>query len=284
MDGQHETVTIYEPDDSLRKGYLAIFPDIYRELRDNRWLVRQLAKRDLLAAYKQSFIGILWAVIIPLVSVGTFIALNRSGVFSLGETDVPYAIYAVLGMCLWQLFAMGLIACSNSLVNAGAMIVKINFSKKSLVVASMGQSLVSFAVQLVILGILFAVYAETPRAEILLTSLFAIPVIMFSLGLGLIFSLLNGISRDVGNAIAVLVTFLLFLTPVLYPLPAEGGLAAVSRYNPLYYLVAIPRDFILTGSAVGWTGYAISAAVALAVLIVCTVAFHLTETRVAERI
>jgi len=53
------------------------------------------SKEIFFAIYKQSFIGILWALIIPLVSVGTFIILNRSGVFTIGDINVPYPIYAI---------------------------------------------------------------------------------------------------------------------------------------------------------------------------------------------
>ncbi|MCP4149070.1 MAG: hypothetical protein GY757_15080, partial [bacterium] len=136
-------IKTYEPDNVLKQGYFAIFKEIYRELVRNRWLTLQLFKRDLLAVYKQSFIGLLWALIIPLISVSTFVILNRAGIFALGEIKVPYALFAILGLAFWQLFATGLIASANSLVKAGSMIVKINFSKKSLVLASMGQSLIS---------------------------------------------------------------------------------------------------------------------------------------------
>ena len=137
----------YEPDNSLKKGYLSIFSEIRNEFKVSKWLTYQLFKRDFFAIYKQSFIGILWALIIPLVSVGTFVVLNSSGVFNIGDIDVPYPIYAILGMAFWQLFASGLVACSNSLVKAGSMIAKINFSKKALVIAATGQSIVAFMIQ-----------------------------------------------------------------------------------------------------------------------------------------
>ncbi|MBU4305805.1 MAG: ABC transporter permease, partial [Candidatus Omnitrophica bacterium] len=63
-------VITYEPDNSLKKGYGNIFGEIFNEIINNRWLIYQLFRRDFLALYKQSFIGILWAFIIPLISVG----------------------------------------------------------------------------------------------------------------------------------------------------------------------------------------------------------------------
>lgn len=277
-------ITTYEPDNVLKHGYLHIFREIFSEIIRNRWLMFQLFKRDLFALYKQSFIGVLWALIIPLISVGTFILLNRSGIFSIGQLQIPYPIFAVLGMAFWQMFSAGLIASSNSLVKAGAMIVKINFSKKSLVLASLGISLVSFIIQLLLVFILFGYYKTSPTLYILLIPILILPMFFLTVGLGFILSILNGIMRDVGNAISILMTFLLFLTPVLYVKPQQGILADVSNYNPLYYLVAFPRDLILNGHSSELTGYLISCGTAVVILIACLFIFHIAETRVTERI
>jgi lipopolysaccharide transport system permease protein len=279
-----EKITTYEPDNSLRKGYRSIFGEISNELKKNRWLIFQLFKRDFFTIYKQSFIGVLWAVIIPIVSVGTFIVLNQSGVFAIGDIDVPYPIYAVLGMAFWQLFSTGLIASSNSLIAAGSMITKINFSKKSLVIASTGQAIVSFLIQLFLIVILFVYYGFKPNIAILLIPITMIPMMLLTLGLGFILSILNGIMRDIGKIIAVLMTFLMFLTPVLYTKPTTGILATFTNYNPLYYLVSVPRELVLKGTISEWKGFLIASIASFIIFIMCLIVFHLTETRVAERI
>src|SRR3989338_2456551 len=135
-------IVTYEPDNSIKKGYLSIFTEIFREIKDNRWLTWQLFKRDFFATYKQSFFGIFWAFVVPFVSVGTFIILNLSGIFSAGDIKIPYPIYAILGISFWNLFSTGLISSTDSLTKAGDMIVKINFSKKSLVLASLGSAVI----------------------------------------------------------------------------------------------------------------------------------------------
>ncbi len=280
----NEPITTYEPDNSLKKGYLYIFKEIFNELRKNRWLTYQLFKRDFLAAYKQSLMGIFWALILPLISVGAFIILNRSGIFSIGDIKAPYPIYAILGMTFWQLFSGGLLASSNSLVAAGTMLTKINFSKKSLVIASMGRPFVSFLVQLVLVVFLFIYYRFMPSMTILLLPLMIIPILLLTLGLGFLLSLINGVMRDIGNILGVLLTFLMFLTPVLYAKPTIGILADATNYNPLYYLVSAPRDLILTGSISELGGFFITIIITIIIFIVCLIIFHLTETRVAERI
>jgi lipopolysaccharide transport system permease protein len=277
-------ITTYEPDNSLKRGYLSIFVEIFIEFKKNRWLTYQLFRRDFVAAYKQSFMGILWALILPLISVCAFIILNRAGIFSIGEVKAPYPIYAILGMSFWQLFSGGLLASSNSLVAAGTMLTKINFSKKSLVIASMGRPFVSFLIQFVLVALLFVYYGMMPTIAIFLIPIVIVPILLLTIGLGFILSLVNGVVRDIGNIMGVLLTFLMFLTPVLYAKPTVGILADATKYNPLYYLVSAPRDLALTGKISELSGFFITAIVTVIIFIACLIIFHLTETRVAERI
>jgi lipopolysaccharide transport system permease protein len=274
----------YEPDNSIKKGYISLWVEIFQELKCNKWLTLQLFKRDFFSIYKQSLIGVFWAFIVPLISVGTFIILNRSGIFEFGDIEVPYPIFAILGLAFWQLFSTGLVTTSNSLVRASSMLVKINFSKKSLVIASAGQSLIAFIVQLVLVIILFFIYNVTPSLKILVFPLFMMPIIFLTLGLGFILSLFNSIVRDISNALSIFMTFLMFLTPVLYAKPKIGILMPITKFNPLYYLISMPRELILKGTLSEWKGYLVSSIIALFVFVVGLVVFHLTETRITERI
>jgi lipopolysaccharide transport system permease protein len=277
-------ITTYEPDNSIKKGYISLWKEIIWELTHNKWLTFQLFKRDFFSIYKQSLVGVFWAFIFPIVSVGIFIILNHSGIFNVGRIEVPYPIYAILGMAFWQLFATGLITTSNSLVKAGSMLVKINFSKKSLVLSSATQSLIPFIVQLSLVVVLFFVYNITPNVRILFLPFFIIPILLLTLGFGFILSLFNSVVRDIGNALSVFMTFLMFLTPVLYAKPKIGALAPITKFNPLYYLVSMPREIILMGTMAEWKGYLLSTGFSFLIFIVGLLIFHLTETRITERI
>ena len=276
--------TTYEPDNSIKKGHISLWKEIIWELKHNKWLTLQLFKRDFLAIYKQSLVGIFWAFIVPIVSVGTFIILNRSGIFNVGDVDIPYPIYAILGMAFWQLFSTGLITSSNSLVKAGSMLVKINFSKKSLVFSAAAQSFIAFIIQFILVIALFFFYKITPSVKILLLPVFIIPIFLLTLGAGFILSLFNSIVRDISNALSVFMTFLMFLTPVLYAKPKIGALVPLTKFNPLYYLISMPREIILMGTMAEWKGYLISIVFSFIVFVVGLVIFHLTETRITERI
>jgi lipopolysaccharide transport system permease protein len=277
-------IATYEADNSLKKGYFSTFEEISIQLKENRWLIYQLFRREFLTVQSQSLVGVLWVFLMPLISVGMFVLLNRSGIFNIGNIDVPYPIYAILGMAFWQFFAVGLRESSDSLVRASSMIVRINFPKKVLVIAAIGKSLISFLFQFVIVLLLFLGYRVSPSSLILLLPVFVIPILLLTVGLGFIVSLLNSIMRDVGNLLSILIMFLMFCTPVLYSTPTVGRFAELTMYNPLFYLVSVPRELILTGSTSLGINYLASSALSFLVFLTCLIAFHLTETRIAERI
>jgi lipopolysaccharide transport system permease protein len=90
--------------------------------------------------------------------------------------------------------------------------------------------------------------------------------------------------RDVGHVISILMTFLLFLTPILYAKPKMGILADLTRLNPVYYLIAGARDLVLAGRLSEPGGFAISVLFSMAAFALSLVIFHVTETRITERL
>jgi len=274
---------LYIPNKHLKLG-IKIWPEMFQELIRNRGLIWRLFVRDFLARYKQTVLGITWAVIMPLLMVGTFIFLNRSGVINIGKTDVPYPIFALLGLSIWQLFATGLTTCTNSILQGGNMVVKINFPKESLVIAALAQSIFEFLVRIGLLVVIFAIYKIIPSWATLLLPLAFIPLILLTLGLGLFFALLNVLMRDIGNIVTLMTTFLLFLTPVLYPPPSSGFFATLNIYNPLSALVTGSRDLVIFGYMKEPLQFLVASLISLIIFLISWRFFHIVEARIAERV
>ncbi len=277
-------IVTYEPNNSVKRGYWSLIQQIFVEIKENRWLTYQLFKRDFFATYKQSMIGVVWVFILPLINVATFVMLSQSGIFQVGEITVPYPLYAILGMSFWQIFSSGVVTAGSSLSNAGEMVTRINFSKKSLVFATMGRPLVSFLIQMLLVGILCIIYRIMPAPGAILIPLAILPVMFFTLGLGLLLAILNAIIRDTGNLLYIGLTLLMYLTPVLYAKPKWGILVAITKYNPMYYFVSAGRDLFLRGTIVEWQGFLASALLGVVLFFLALIVFHLTETRIAERV
>ena len=281
---EEQKIVIYEPDRSLKQGYIGLWKEIFQDTKESVWLTWQLFLRDFKAMYSQSLLGAVWALIIPLITLATFILLRSSGLFSVGAVEMPYAIYALLGLAFWQLFVTGLVQSTNSLASASSMIKKINFPRETLVFASFGNTIISFILQMGIVFVLFGVYGFIPHWQFIVFPLMAIPILLQTCGLGFICSIINGVIRDLGRMLGLGLTFLLFITPIAYESPETGFIATLARINPLYYLSVGPRDVALTGALSYPLGYFISCAFSLFIFFFCWMAFHLTETRIAERI
>jgi len=211
--------------------------------------------------------------------------LNQSAFTCTGGTaDRKYPAFALLGLTIWQIFAGGLTECTKSIEAGGSMVVKVNFPKESLVISSFGDALVGFLIRLALTIFVFAIYKVVPAWTAIFFPLALIPLFLLTLGIGLIFALLNAVLRDIANIVSLSSIFLLFITPVLYPEPKTVFFKTFSILNPLSALVASPRDLVLDGRISHPGVFLIFSLMSLVFFFVAWRLFHLVEKRVAERI
>lgn len=259
-----------------------VWREMVREAVAARELTWRLFMREFSARYRQSVLGVAWAFISPLVPVSVFVLLNRSGVFVVGDTGVPYPVFALLGVTLWQVFATGLSVCASALTSSGTMIVKINFPRESLVISAMGQVVFECVIRLVLLAAMMGLYSTRPTWTAIFVPLTMLPLFMLTLGAGFILSIANLVFRDTTNVVTVATTFLMFLTPVLYPRPARGLVSAVMAFNPLTGLVVATRDVLFTGHLTDPQAFIWAAGLSVGCLAVGWRLFHLVEYKMAE--
>ena len=275
---------VYEPDRFVRVGFFASWKEMAISLLQSRELIWRLFVRDFSAKYRQSLLGILWALLNPIITVGIFVFLNRAGILNIGETSVPYPVFALIGLSIYGIFSTGLSVCSSSIIGAGTMVVKINFPKISLVIASMGQAMIDFLVRFMLVIILLLVYGIAPHWTLLIFPLTLLPLIFLTLGLGLMLSLLAGIFRDIIYLVSFLTTLFLFLMPVLYPAPQAGIFAALNAWNPLSHLIVGCRDILISGSFSDSHSFLWASAFSILLFLVSWRIFFISESRIAERV
>ncbi|MDD3089896.1 MAG: ABC transporter permease, partial [Candidatus Omnitrophica bacterium] len=205
--------TVYEPEKYVKMG-IKVWPMMFRELFASGELIWRLFIRDWSARYRQSLLGYLWAVVPPVVAVATFVLRGKKGVVNISVKDVPYQIYALAGLAVWQLFATGVISGCGSLVNSGGMVNKINISLEALVLSSVAQAIPEFLIKCLLIAAAFPVFRFTPPLACLLFPLAVIPIYVLTAGLSLFLSLVNGVMRDTVNVVTLVTMFLMLLTPV----------------------------------------------------------------------
>ena len=273
--------TVYTPHGHLGMG-LGAWREMAAELVSSRELTWRFLMRDISARYRQSVFGYLWAILPALLTTATFTWLNRTNVLPVKGTDLPYPVFVLLGMSVWQLFATGLTNATQCLVNAGSLISKIGFPRETLVIAAFGQSVFDFLIRIALLAAAFALYRVVPASTVVLIPIMLLPLCFLTLGLGFLFALLNGVLRDMGQMVTFGLMFGMFLTPIVYP--AQGIKSWVMALNPVSPFVIGAQDLTTRGHLTQPGAYLWASLFSAAVFLVAWRIFHLTEPRIAERI
>lgn len=280
---KHTQEVVYTPDAHLGFGW-HVWREMARELIQSRELMWRLFLRDLSARYRQSIFGYVWAVMPAIVTVVTFTYLKGSGTLPIGQTNIPYPVYVLLGMSVWLLFATGLTRTTQSLVQASAIITKINFARETLVLAAFGESIFNFLIRIVLIGVVFAWYRVVPVWTIILVPFMLIPLALMTVGFGFMLSIANGVFRDIGNSMTMLLTFAMFLTPVVYPPPTQWPKVLINYLNPVSPFIIATRDLTTKGTLSQPDGLFYASVAGLAVFLVAWRIFHLAMSRIAERV
>ena len=183
------------------------------EYRD---LLYFLVWRDIKVRYKQTFLGILWAVLQPaFMTLAFFIFFGRlAGVPSEG---IPYPVFAFSGILPWQLFAFALAESSNSLVNNERLVTKVYFPRVIIPLASALAGLVDFLIGFLVLLAMMLFWGIAPSVDAWTLPFFMFLVLTAALGVGFWFAALNVQYRDVRYTLPFIIQFWLFVSPVVYP-------------------------------------------------------------------
>ena len=186
------------------------------ELWTHRDLLYFLVWRDLKVRYKQTFLGIAWVVLQPLLMTMVFTVV-LGNIVKVPSGGIPYAVFVYSGLTLWVFFSGAISVTGNCLVMNAHLITKIYFPRIVIPLATIIARLVDLAVAFVILLLLVAYYRIPFRLELVLTLPLILLLTGFALGFGLCMSAINVRYRDVGVALPVLIQLWLFASPIVYP-------------------------------------------------------------------
>ncbi len=260
-----------------------IWQELFSDLIASRELIWRLIIRDFSVRYRQSMLGYIWAVLPQIVTVAIFTFLSKHRVFDMGTTEMPYVIHALWSISVWQLFAGCLIGCTNSLVNAGSLVTKINFPKEALVFSAIGQASLDFMIRLIPVTAVFIWYGFVPSWHSVFIPLILVAVLLMALGAGFIMAIVNLVLRDMGNMISMVLTFGMFLAPILYPPPVREPFTIVNVANPFSPLLIATQNLLSGQPLMQPECLAIMVALSIGLFLLGWRTFHITMPRIAER-
>ncbi len=181
-----------------------------------RELILFLSWRDIKVRYKQTALGVAWAVIQPVFTMLVF-SVFFGRLARIPSDGVPYPIFAFCALLPWQLFAYSLTESSNSLVANQQLITKVYFPRLVIPVSAVLAGLVDFAIAFVVLIGMIGYYRIIPTQAIWTLPLFVLLAVTLALGMGLWLSALNVRYRDVRYTLPFLTQIWLVATPIAYP-------------------------------------------------------------------
>jgi lipopolysaccharide transport system permease protein len=244
------------------------------------WAYRELLYfliwRDVKVRYKQTVLGVLWAILQPLFMMLIFTVFfgRLAGVQTGG---VPYPLFAFVGLVPWTFFANAVTTSGNSLVGNAHLITKVYFPRLIVPAAAVGAGLVDFALAFVILVGIMAFYGVEPTTHLLMLPAMLALTVLFTMAVGTWLAALNVKYRDVRFALPFLIQLWLFVSSVILPSSAvPGKWRSLLILNPVSAVIEGWRSALL-GLPFDWPALAVAAGVTAAALLSAAFYFRRVE-------
>lgn len=210
---------------------------LLQELWDYRSLLLKMTWRTLKIRYKQTAIGLVWAVAQPFLMMLVYTVVF-SFILNRGTSDVPYPLFVFTNLAVFAIFSDGLTSTVVSVVQGSALYQKIYFPRIIVPISAGLTTLFDHLLALVVVFIMLLGYGFPLRWQMLLLPVISLLPLTMAMGLGLALGAINVRFRDIQNLLPIVTRILFFLTPIVYPITiAEEPLRSVLKLNPLYAYV-----------------------------------------------
>jgi lipopolysaccharide transport system permease protein len=207
-------------------------PD-FRELYQYKDLFLMLTWRDFRVRYAQTTIGLLWALIQPLLTLAILTLVF--GNFIQVQTNVPHVLFTMTGMAIWTYFAYVIANSGASIIANQGMVKKIYFPRLIIPLSKAAVGMIDFAISLVIMIVLMIYYGIMPSSNVWLAPVFLLIGILAALGFGIWLSALTVRYRDFQHVVPFIVQIGLYVTPIAYP--AEFAVQQLPKWAATLYFL-----------------------------------------------
>jgi lipopolysaccharide transport system permease protein len=268
------TETIVRP----RPGWIAID---WKELWESRELLYFLVWRDIAVRYKQTVLGVVWAIIQPVFSMLIFTVIFGK-LAKLPSDGSPYAIFVYAGLLPWTFFSNAVSSASQSLLNQQALLTKIYLPRLFVPAGPVGSGLVDLAISFGVFACLMVFYRVSPGWGVLVVPLLVLLTLIAGLGVGLALAAITVTYRDFRYVIPFMIQAWMYLSPVIYPVSmVPERWQWLLAINPMVGIIDGFRAALL-GAPWNISTLAVSSVSAAVLLIYGLFYFRKTERRFAD--
>lgn len=261
-----------------RSGWAAVD---WREIWEYRELLYFLVWRDVKVRYKQTVLGVAWAVLQPVLAM-TIYSVIFGRFAGLPSDGFPYPVYVYAGLLPWTFFANGVQQGGLSLVNQQHLMKKVYFPRLFVPSASVCGGLVDLAIAMGVYGVILAIYGVVPSGGVILLPLLVLLTLVSSLGFAYLLAALTVSYRDFRYVVPFMIQLLMFMSPVIYPVSiVPESYQWILALNPMAGLIDGYRSAIL-GQAWNPVVLLVSAGSGLLLFVVGVFYFKRTERSFAD--
>jgi len=253
-----------------------------RKLAKYRDLLYTLSAHRVKVRYKQSILGVSWAIIQPLAMV-IILTVIFSFVARMPSEGLPYVLFVYVALLPWNFLSTALTTSTNGLVSHADLITKVYFPREILPLTYVFAALFDFLIASSVLIVLLFYYHAPLTANLI----YVLPIIailsLFAIAAALVLSAVQVRFRDVGVAVPIAMQVWMFASPVLYPLAAvPGRLRSIYQLNPMAGILEGLRQVVLHGAPPEFTALSISALISVGLLIIAYSYFKRVEATMAD--
>jgi lipopolysaccharide transport system permease protein len=253
-----------------------------RELFHYKFLMFLFVRRDFVSQYKQTLLGPLWLLLQPLLTTGIY-SIIFGGLAKIPTDGIPQPVFYMAGTTLWNYFASCLSGTSNVFSSNAGIFGKVYFPRLSVPITTVITRLYTFAFQLLLFLVVYAVYlfqgaAMRPNLYLLLLPVIVIHAALLGLGVGLWSNALTVKYRDLGQIIGFGVSVWMWATPIVYPLSlVPERFRFLIYFNPMAPVVELFRYSFTGAGSFAILPYAVSVVITSIVIFTGLILFHRAE-------
>lgn len=257
---------------------------MWADLMDARFLGKQIFIRDIKAMFRQSVLGMAWAIFPPFLSAGLWVFLNASGAVNITDSGVPYPIFVMCGTVLFTTFTHALNMPADAVLAGKSIMAKLNFPREALLINAFYKVGFEFSLKFFALLLITLVLGYSFSWTVILFPLGALVTILLGFSFGVLLIPFKMLYGDFKRMISIGTQVLMYITPIVYPMPASGISRSFNTYNPIYYMINIPRSWF-TGVETGilWP-LLVLVLVAFTVLVLGWILYRITMPIIVERV
>ncbi|MGC9365232.1 MAG: ABC transporter permease [Fidelibacterota bacterium] len=252
-----------------------------RELVRYRDLLYFLTVKNFIIKYKQTLIGVIWAVIQPAMQMVVF-SIIFGRLAKIPSDNVPYPIFVYSALIPWTFFANSMSACNNSIINHAGLISKVYFPRLLIPLSAIGSQLIDFGISFILLVGIMIYYGFPFTTHLVMTVPLILLTVIAAVGFGAWIAGLSGIYRDFRHIVPFLLSIWMFLTPVIYPVSLIGSrFEFLLNLNPLTGIVSGFRSAVLN-QPFQWNFLFVSLIGSMLIFIIGIGYFHRAQNRFAD--